>query len=478
MATISSPGIGSGLDVNNIITQLLAVERQPLSQLQGEATNLQSQLSTYGQLNSSMAALRDAAAALTSSDTWSQTLATTSDNTTVAVSTTSSAKPGNYSLEIQRLAAAQSNSSITYPSAESLVGEGTLRIELGTWSEDQVNFVSSSALEISVGPPAESLAQLRDKINSANAGITASVLTDANGARLVFRSTATGVANGFRISVNDADANNTDGLGLSALAFDPSAGILTMAQAIAAANAAATLNGIPISSASNTLSNVVDGVSLTLGKLTTAPVQINANQDNTAIRKSLDAFAKAYNDLNTLLTEQTKFNATSGRGGGLQGDSAAVSLRSQMRTVLGATSGASSTFTRVAEVGFDVQRDGSIKINESKLSAGLSNITEMRNLFSNSNITTLSNDGIATRLRRMADQAMGIDGTINTRTQGLQRSIERNTDRQEFLNDQIARVEKRLRLQYSALDTQLGQLNGLQNYINQQFNNNNNNNSG
>jgi flagellar hook-associated protein 2 len=102
----------------------------------------------------------------------------------------------------------------------------------------------------------------------------------------------------------------------------------------------------------------------------------------------------------------------------------------------------------------------------------------MRSLFSNSDATTVSNDGIATRLRRMADQAMGIDGTISTRTQGLQRSIERNNDRQESLNDQIARVEKRLRLQYSALDTQLGQLNGLQNYINQQFNNNNNNNSG
>ncbi len=475
MATISSPGIGSGLDVNNIITQLLAVERQPLTQLQTEATTLQSQLSTYGQLKSSMSALRDAAAALTSADTWSQTSATTSDSTAVAVSTTTSTKPANYSLEIQRLAASQSNSTISYPSAESLVGEGTMRIELGAWSDDQSTFTMNSAVDISVGPPAESLAQLRDKINSANAGITASVLTDANGARLVFRSTATGVANGFRISVNDSDGNNSDGLGLSALAFDPSAGILTMAQAIAAANAAATLNGIPVSSASNTLSNVVDGISLTLGKVTTTPVQINATQDNTAIRKSLDTFVKAYNDLNTILTEQTKYNAASGRGGGLQGDSAAVSLRSQMRSVLGGSSGASASFTRLAEVGFDVQRDGAIKLNETKLSAGLANAAEMRKLFGNSDLVTASNDGIATRLRRMADQAIGIDGTINTRTQGLQKSLDRNSDRQETLTDQVARVEKRLRLQYTALDTQLGQLNGLQNYVTQQFSNNNNN---
>lgn len=469
MATLSSPGIGSGLDVNSIITQLVAVERQPLTKLQSEASTLQSQLSTYGQLKSAMSTLRDAADALTKSETWGQTTATASDSTAVAVTTSASTHAGTYSLEVQRLASAQSNSTVTYPSADSLVGEGTLQIEVGTWSEDQTSFTPTSSIEISAGPPAQSLAQLRDKINSANAGVTASVLTDANGARLVFKASATGAANGFRVSVNDSDGNNSDGLGLSALAFDPSAGILTMAQALAAANASATLNGVSISSATNNLKDVADGISLTLGKVTTSPVQITTTQDDKSIRKSLDDFVTAYNSLNKLLTDQTKYDAATKTGGALQGDSAAVSMRSQMRSVLGETSGASSTFGRLADVGFDVQRDGSIKLNEAKLAKGLANATEMRKLFGNSDITTPDNDGIATRLRRMSDSMMGIDGTLSTRTQGLRKRIDRNSDKQNDLNDRVAMVEQRLRAQYTALDTQLGQLNSLQNYVTQQF---------
>lgn len=478
MATLSSPGIGSGLDVNSIITQLVAVERQPLTKLQSEASTLQSQLSTYGQLKSAMSTLRDAAAALTKADTWGQTTATTSDSTAVAVTTSATTQPGTYALEVQRLASAQSNVTASYPSADSLIGEGTLQIEIGTWSDDQTSFAPTSSVDISAGPPAQSLAQLRDKINAAGAGVTASVLTDANGARLVFKASATGAAHGFRISVNDSDGNNSDGIGLSALAFDPSAGILTMAQALAAANASASLNGVPISSATNNLKDVVDGVSLTLGKVTTSPVQITASQDDKSIRKALDDFATAYNNLNKLLSDQTKYDATTKSGGALQGDSAAVSIRSQMRSLLGQTSGASSTYGRLADIGFDVQRDGSIKLDETKLSKGLANLSEMRKLFGNSDTITPDNDGIATRLRRMADTIMGVDGTLSTRTDGLRKRIDRNTDKQNDLNDRVDMVEKRLRAQYTALDTQLSSLNGLQSYVNQQFNSGRSNGSG
>ena len=201
----------------------------------------------------------------------------------MAVTTSASTLPGSYSIEVQRLASAQSNATGVYASADSLVGEGTLHIELGTWGAGQASFTpkaGATAVDIAVGPPAESLAQLRDKINASNSGVVASVLTDASGARLVLRSTATGETNGFRVGVTDNDGNNVDGIGLSALAFDPSAGILTMAQALAAANASASLNGLPISSESNTLSNVLDGITLTLGKVTTAPVQVEAKRDN------------------------------------------------------------------------------------------------------------------------------------------------------------------------------------------------------
>jgi flagellar hook-associated protein 2 len=473
MATISSPGIGSGLDINGMITQLVAVERQPLTKLQKEASTLQTKLSTYGKLQSGLSALRDAASALTRSDTWGQTVGTSSDATAVAVTTSAVTKPGNYALEVQRLAAAQSNATGVYASADSLVGEGTLHIELGTWGPGQTTFTpkpGTSVIDISAGPPAQSLAQLRDKINASNAGIVASVLTDASGARLVLRSSASGASNAFRITTTDVDGNNVDGIGLSALAYDPSAGILTMAQALAAANASASLNSLPISSESNTLANVLDGITLTLGKVTTAPVQVTAAQDNASIRKALDTFVTAYNDLNKLLVDQTKYDAGSKTAGTLQGDSAAVSIRAQMRSMLGATSGASAMFTRLADVGFDVQTDGSIKLNETKLNNGLANLAETKKLFANTDLLVPGNNGIASQLRTIATQLLSADGTVSNRTDGLRKRIDLNQDRQDQLSDRIAMIEKRLRAQYTALDKQMGQLSGLSGYVTQQIN--------
>ena len=419
-----------------------------------------------------MAALRDAASALTRATTWGATTGSSSDAAAVAVTTSSSTLPGSYAIEVQRLASVQSNASGVYASAESLVGEGTLHIELGAWSAKGSSFTpqaGATAVNISVGPPAESLAQLRDKINASNAGVVASVLTDASGARLVLRSAATGETNGFRIGVTDTDGNNSDGLGLSALAFDPSAGILTMAKALAAANAHATLNGLSISSESNTLSNVLDGLTLTLGKVTTAPVLAEAKTDTASIRKALDTFVTAYNDLNKLVAEQTKYDSASKTAGALQGDSAAVAIRAQMRNLLGSNGGNSEMFSRLADIGFDVQSDGSIKLDETKLANGLASLGEMKKLFAFSDPLNPGSSGIAVQLRIMADQVLSIDGSISTRSEGLRKRIDLNEERQEQLEDRITLVEKRLRAQYTALDRQMASLNSLSSYVTQQI---------
>ena len=480
MATISSIGIGSGLDINSIITQLVAVEQVPLNKLKTEASSLQTKLTTYGKVQSYLSALREASSALTRTDTWGATSGTSSDPTAVAVTTSATTKTGNYTLEVQRLAASQSNATATFANADAMVGEGSLHIELGAWGAGQTSFTpkaGATAIDITIAAPGATLADLRDQINAAGAGVTASVLSDANGARLVLRSTATGAANGFRIGVLDADGNNTDAGGLSALAFDPSAGVTTMAQALAAANASATLNNLPISSESNTLSNVLDGMSLTLNKVTTAPVQVTAAQDNTSMRKSLDSFVTAYNDLNKLLADQTKYDAATKAAGGLQGDSAAVGIRAQMRTVIGTTSGASVMFKRLSEIGFDVKLDGSLSLNDTKVNNALANLAETKKLFANTDLLVPGNNGIATQMRALADRLIGVDGTVSTRSEGLRKRIDLNQDRQDLLTDRIAMVEKRLRAQYTALDKTMGQLTGLSSYVTQQFSSSNNNNN-
>jgi flagellar hook-associated protein 2 len=471
MANISSPGVGSGLDVNSIVTQLVAIERQPIVQLQTQASSLQTKLSAFGKLQSDLSALRDAASALTSPSTWNQTTGTSSDAASVSVTTDATNLPGNYSVQVTQLAQAQSNISKTYTAATDLVGEGTIHIELGAWGAGNSFTTNPNAtpIDITVGPPAKSLAEVRDMVNAANAGITAAVLTDASGARLVFRSATTGAINGFKLTVTDTDGNNVDTSGLSALAYDPSVGVVTMAQALAAANASALINGAPVSSTTNTLTNVVDGMTLQLQRETTAPVQITTAADKDAIRKKVEAFVSAYNDLNGELATQTKYDATTKTAGTLQGDSAAVSLRASLRNTLRGTSGASTIFTSLADIGFDVQQDGSIKLDSNKLGNALSNLSELKKMFSNSDTLVPTNNGFATLFRTQADQALGIDGSIASRSEGLRNSISRNEQRQADLEARVAQTEARLRRQYTALDTQMGQLQSLSTYVTQQM---------
>ncbi|MCW5657895.1 MAG: flagellar filament capping protein FliD [Burkholderiaceae bacterium] len=472
MATISSPGVGSGLDVNSIVTQLVAIERQPIVQLQSQATSLQTKLSAFGKLQSNLSALRDAASALTSASTWNQTAGTSSDTDAVAVTTDANNLPGSYSVQVLSLAKAQSNTSKTYTAATDLVGEGTIRIELGTWSQDNTTFTAkpdSAAIDITVGPPAKSLAEVRDMVNAANAGITATVLTDASGARLVFRSTATGAVNGFKLTVTDTDGNNVDTSGLSALAYDPSVGVLTMAKALAAANASALINGVPVSSTSNTLSNIVDGMTLTLKQQTASAIEVTTAPDKDAIKKKIEAFVTAYNDLNKELAAQTKYDAASKTAGTLQGDSAAVSLRAALRATLRGNSSASTMFTRLADIGFDVKQDGSITLDNAKLDNGLANLGELKKLFSSSDTVVPANNGFATLFRQQADAAIGVDGSIASRSEGLRERISRNEKRQAELEVRVALAEARLRKQYTSLDAQMGQLQSLSNYVTQQM---------
>ncbi len=238
---------------------------------------------------------------------------------------------------------------------------------------------------------------MRDKINAANGGVTAMDLTDASGSRLMMRSTATGAVNAFRTSVIDADGNNTNANGLSALAYNLSAGVARMTRTETAVNAAATLNGLAITSPSNTLVDVVDGVTLTLSKVTTGAVGVNVVQDNESLKKAVQAFADAYNALNTLIAGEVKYDAASKTGGPLQGDSTAVGLQRQLRTLTGSTSGASSVFTRLSDVGLEMQRDGSLSVTAGKLDAALANLPELKKLFAHSDIlvpaTTASRAG-------------------------------------------------------------------------------------
>ncbi|NUZ05944.1 flagellar filament capping protein FliD [Piscinibacter koreensis] len=474
MASISSAGIGSGLEVNNIIQSLMDVETQPLLKMQKAYTALQTQLSTVGQLQSAISQLRDAAAPLYSADSFSLTTATSSDPSSVSAGTTSKAAPGNYSISVAKLAAAQSivtpGGQFSGPAAS--VGTGSITIRMGTWAPGQASFTpkaGSADLTIPIGAGDDSLTAIRDKINAANAGVTASVVTDANGSRLALQSTATGVENGFRVTVDDDDLDDTDNAGLSRLAFDLPGGAARMSLATAASNTEATINGIPVSTATTTLTDVVEGITFSLNKVTTSPVSLSITRNTEAIKTKVNAFATAYNQLNKFLTDSTKYDPATKTAAVLQGDGAVIGIQNQLRALVSQASGASSVFGRLSDIGLQMQKDGSLQLNETKFSAAIANLPELTKALSNVDASTPANNGFAKKFTLWADSMLSTAGAVPGKTNSIKARMTANEKNQSALTDRLAQTEKRLKAQYTALDATMSSANALSKYVAQQI---------
>ena len=247
MATIASQGIGSGLDVKSIVSQLVALEKQPLTKLQTSAAVINTKISAFGQIKSLVSSLSSAAGTLNSLTTWNAVSASSSNTAAVSASAVGGTASNAFTFQVTKLAKAQSYASDTLPlPAGTPLGPGTLNITMTG---------SATPLEIVVGG-SDSVSEIASKINGAGGGITAAVLNDASGERLLLRSKTTGLANGFTVNVIDNDNNNTDAAGLSRL--------VNGASTVAAEDATATINGnIPVTSATNTFTNVISGVTLT-----------------------------------------------------------------------------------------------------------------------------------------------------------------------------------------------------------------------
>lgn len=461
MSTLSSPGIGSGLDVASIVNQLVAIERKPIELLQTQAAATQTKLSAFGLLQSYATNMRDIADKLGKPDFWTATAATSTDSASVSVTSTTTAAAGSYMVEVSQLARTQSLASKAYTASTDVVGTGTLRIEIGSWNDALTTFTvdaTKTPLDIVIDADSNTLDGIKTAINDADAGVTASIVTDADGAKLVLTSDATGAKSAVRITATDDDANNTDALGLSALAFDPPTAAGQMTQTQSARNALATINGLAISSATNKLTDVIGGVTLTLSKETVSPVEIKVALDAATIKKGITDFAKAFTDINGYIIAQTKYDAATKKAAALQGDRPTLTLQNNLRNVFLDNSSASSVFARLSDVGLEVQKDGSLKVNDTKLTSALANPTELANLFGSTASADANEHGFAVRVESLANQLLASDGAITTRTKGLKDSLTRNSAQQEKLEQRVALIEARLTKQYSALDTQIAQI--------------------
>ncbi|MEO6362745.1 MAG: flagellar filament capping protein FliD [Caldimonas sp.] len=474
VGTISSAGIGSGLDVNNIVTSLMSVERQPLTRLQNTATTLQTKLSAFGQLKSVVSALQDAARPLFNPDSFALTNATSTDPTSVSAGTSTAAVPGIYSVSVASLSASQSlvSASGQFVDGTSVVGSGSLTIRLGTWSAGQTTFTpkaGSTDITVPIGASENTLAGIRDKINAANAGVSATIVSDANGARLALQSTNTGAANGFRVSVADADLGNGDAAGLSRLAYDPLGTGAQLALAQSAADTQATINGIAVSASSNTLANVIDGMTFSLSRVTTQPVTVNVTRNTEAIKGKLAAFVAAYNTLNSFLSSATHYNPATKQAALLQGDGTTTGMQNQLHSLLSQPSPASAAFTTLSSLGVQAQKDGSLKLDDAKFALAVANLPELTKALANVDASVPANDGIGKRFAVWADKLLASNGSLPGKTTAIQSQIDSNRKSQEAMNDRLVQIEKRLRAQYTSLDTTMSKANALAKYVTQQF---------
>ncbi len=455
-------GVGGGaIDVAGIVSQLMTIEQQPLVKMRQNLSGIQTKLSAWGKLQAAVSNLRDATRALTRNDAWRATKAASSDEAAIAATGGGSAAVGSYSLSVQSLAQSQSVVSRTFAATDTVVGGGTLQIQLGSVDATGTTFTPDPKRLTSVTVAAgATLADIRSAINNSTAGVSASILDDGSGKRLVLTSRESGQSQAFQITASEAGEQGAAGLSSFSVSATAANGANGTIRTQLASDARLTINGLPITGGSNKLDGVIEGVTLNLKKATTTPVEISVSSDQEATKATLDKFITAYNDLNKLLAEQTRYDAASKSAGVLQGNAVAVriqqQLREQMRSPADGNSGNS-----LSAAGFDIAKDGSLSLKADKMTSLLADPARLRQLFAGAApVAGQPTSGIARLLDERLTSYLDPEGAITGATDSL-RSREDTIEKQQArFEDRLKTVEARLTRQYTALDVNLSRITG------------------
>lgn len=467
MSTVSSLGIGSGLDSEGIIKALMSVESQPLNLLQQQESDYKTKLSSIGQLQSLASTMRDKASAISSVSLWNQTSFSSANASVVSGSASSGATPGRYSVKVNALAASQTVTSSAFAASTSTLSSGTLQFEMGTWVG--TTFTGNGTTKtVTIPDDATSLADIRDAINDAGAGVTATIINDANGARLSIRSSETGADNGFRITATENVDDGNAATGLSVLGYDAADGATPMDLNQAGANAKATINGIDVESATNAMANVADGLSLTLNSLSDTAVEVVVDKDTEAVKTAINDFVTAFNALAAYIKDQTKYNASTKTGGPLQGDRTTIGFQWQLRGVINQGSTASTEWSMLSDVGISMTKEGNLSISTSKLDDALEDPAELRKLLATDGNDTASS-GFMDRFKDLGNAVLDTTGSLETLQTSYEDRIKDLDKRQASMEDRLTQTEARLRAQYQALDTTMARMSALSSYVTQQM---------
>jgi flagellar hook-associated protein 2 len=397
MSTVGSAVRVDGVDLQVMVNAAAFARPQANPAATPADSEPDAQISPVGKLRSAASATLDAAAQLRKPQTWSATTAS-SDKPQVVQAVSNKAASGDYSVSVDALAAAQTTASATFSSLSTVIGIGTLNIELGGWNTSQTAFATNPnwpKASVTFGPKDTSLERIRDKINAAGVGVIASVVSDATGSRLVLRSTSTGAANGFKVSAEPSDKATPDAAqALAALGFDPSAingGNATMVQA--AQDAKLKIDGREVQSAQNLVEDKATGLSLRLHDVSQGEVNVHVKSDTASLSQDVHDFANAYNDMSAQLASIDPQASDSG----IQ---AARNIQLRVQDAFKPDGNPSALPNRFGDIGVTMNRQGVLKVDDARLTASLEqNPAQVQSLFTHEADAGGSPTGLAIRLQ-------------------------------------------------------------------------------
>jgi len=453
MAAITSAGLGSGLDVASLVSQLVAAERSaPDTRISKAQSKAQTTLSALGAFRSALAGFQDAAKALRDGGTTKLTATSANTNLLTATATTAAAA-GSYSVEVVQLAKAHKLASAPYASSSSTVGSGKLSISVG-----------GDAFEVTIGTNDPSLVAVRDAINNAsdNSGVRASLLNTTAGVRLTLSSNATGANGAIQVSATDLSgaAIVPAGSGLDALSF--STGNPQLNEIDPAQNAKITIDSYSFESSTNVFADAVQGVSFAATKAEVGTqFNVTVANDTDAAKAAAQNFVTRYNVLNATIATYSRYDASTQTGGPLMGDATVRGLAQQARSVLSSAVG-SGSFKNLSQVGITGSTDGSYKLDAEKFSAALKADPAAVNALFGAN-------GYGGQIATLTDDYLKTDGRIAGKQSSINAQIKDIGKQQDALDTRMAMVESRYRAQFTALDTLISQLRTTSTYLTQQL---------
>lgn len=445
-ALFSAAGIGSGLDVNTLVSQLVAAKKKPQQdQITSQVNQANTQISALGQVSAALAALQSALSPLGDGTALGAQTVAVGDSTVLSATSRTGAVNGSYSIVVSQLATSMKASSGAFTDSTTAVGTGTLTIA-----------VDGAQMNLSIDSAHASLASIRDAINNAsdNPGVSATIVTGTDGAHLVLRGTRTGAANGFSVSSSGGDG------GLAALNYDPNASSGNGLSVIdTAQDAQYTIDGLAGHSAGNTVSTAIDGLTLNLAAVGSSTVTVSS--DTSKATNAITNLVNTYNSFIGIYQNLTKYDATTGTAGALIGDATLNSIKSTLSSLIGGTSNGAT----LSDIGVTVQVDGTLKIDSGKLASAVSGTGTGASLPSLLN----GSDGLVAKFTSALNKWIGTDGILGTRTDGLNKQLSDLQDSQTALDNRMDALTTRYTAQFTALDTLMTKLNSTSSYLTQQF---------